>query len=195
MNFKKSLILLTAVILIFSMSGCKAFTDGFTEGLKQSKSSETTQPTTIEALGLPLSITVPSGWEEAEGLHDNAQIQAKSGNPEGYILIIAEDKSDFTDSMTLRDYYDIIKSNFSNSLTDLELGSDKPHKINGFDAIQIQIKGTASNVKLIYLVSCVETDEYFAQIITWTINSKFEEIKPEFESIINSFNTTDGSNI
>jgi hypothetical protein len=57
-------------------------------------------------------------------------------------------------------------------------------KVNGFDALQVDISGTAKNgMKLHYLETFIKTDKQFVQLLIWCVESKFTAYRSEFESL------------
>ncbi|CAN5222388.1 hypothetical protein BH20ACI1_BH20ACI1_24640 [soil metagenome] len=132
-------------------------------------------------------ITVPGSWKKRTDLHEEAVIQA--GNPfaEQYMVIIRDDRTDFGKNFTLDTITEIARDNFTKAATETSLTDPIPVTINGYSAKQFETSGEVENIKIKYLYAIVETPNSFYQILTWTLNSKFDENKSTFLEVINSF--------
>jgi len=60
-------------------------------------------------------------------------------------------------------------------------------EINGSDAVQYEVVGSIQGVKLHYLYTIVESDDYFHQIMLWSDQSMFPSQKELFEEISASY--------
>lgn len=136
------------------------------------------------------SITLPSGWQEMPGLNPEASIQAAkvTMNDENYLLVISENQSDFSDDTALEDYMNLIKDiQMEQSIENGVFSDPEATTINGLNAYQFEVRGEIEKVKIGYLVTLVESDEHFHQLIFWTTDQKLDSSKEIYQEALQSF--------
>jgi hypothetical protein len=131
-------------------------------------------------------IILPKGWKEYRKLHDNAEIQAAHLKKESYVIVLSENKEDF-DEMTLEKHSKLTRTGILESLKKPTINRLPDLTINGRPAIQFEISGVINNIKIVYLHTTVETNEYFHQILAWTLKSKYNDNKESLQKVIKSF--------
>jgi hypothetical protein len=140
------------------------------------------------------SITVPDDWTNDMQLNPQAIINISNQVKEKYAIVFTEPKEAFADDMTIKDYYEIIMNNIKTKMDISESTEPQEVMINNYPGLLYEIHGEVEKIKVGYLCAIVETDEYFHQIMTWTLESKFDEYKDEFTKIIGSLKELDESN-
>ena len=133
------------------------------------------------------SITVPSSWQENLSVNPIANIVEGSPLQDQFIMTISESTADVTDSFTLDNFYNNIKENMLSSITNSEISDLGEVTINGLKGMQFELKGEVEGVKLGYLVTAVQSENHFHQVIAWTLQSTFDSKRDELNEIINSF--------
>ena len=141
-----------------------------------------------------VTIDLPDGWTNAEPpASANASVQILALNkPAGTgVLVGAEDRADVT--WSLKEYatrsIDRLKNSpkFTNtSQTDLEA-----IKVNGHDAVRCEFRCTVGGVKLAYLNTYVQTDKSFLSVSAWSVQSKFDRLKPTLATLATAVKETD----
>jgi len=169
------LFLCTMVIMsLIATNGC---TDGTSEGLKVITSED----------GF-CQLEVPNDWSLQSDLNDYANIQAANFHEDLYVITISEYKIDFTDDYTLESYSDISLQNFADGVTDFVITSGPTRlEINGQRALQYEIRAESEGANVVAIITIVNGDKGFHQIMTWTILSKYEKNKSLLKSVTNSF--------
>lgn len=127
-----------------------------------------------------MEITLPAGWKKETQLNDVAQIQASLMAEDKWLLVIGEDKGSFAPDMTVKDYYDIIVENNFSALENATIGEPKNVEIGGNPALQTEIQGELSKVKVAYLLTIVQTPKQFTQIMFWTGQQKMDSSRDTF---------------
>jgi bifunctional DNA-binding transcriptional regulator/antitoxin component of YhaV-PrlF toxin-antitoxin module len=158
---------------------------------KQSGSSG--QSTTIKSADGKFQLTVPDGWKETSGLHDKARIQAANERDELYVIVLSESKSDSGPDITLDKFTDLMRKSLMEKKGATDSAQPEPVTINGNDTRQYELHGTVANVKAAFLVSTVETQDHFHQVITWAKETKYDENKATLKRVIESFRTVPAS--
>ncbi len=182
MKFKiqKFFIPISLLIVLFT-SGCQVAN-------RIVKEVEKTQaPQTIIGTDNRAQLTVPGNWQKRTDLHDEAEIQAANLFKEQYVIVMSESKIDFSDDLTLKDFTDLIIGSTKKTINDVVITEVKTVKVNGYDANQFEITGTVDKVKARWLYTLIEAPNNFHQIVTWSLQSKFEQNRETFMEVINSF--------
>jgi hypothetical protein len=193
---KKFLLSITALILIFVLfTGCSLIKqEPAGQGTENNPSTENSPSTeekpkdiqTVQSENSSLSMDFPKSWKETN-LNDIATIQMAAVLKEQYMIVIEESALDFDESFTLDDYTAIIVENMKAGvegaeepiLSDITVGSSVPAK-------QFELTGTVDKIKVKYLITCIENNGVFYQVITWSLQSRYDEAKPVFDEILTS---------
>lgn len=169
---------LTAIVLlVFAVAGCKQV-------------QNLAQPTVLKSSDGKFQLTVPAGWRENSSLNDQADIKAGNSLAEMYVIVITEQKADFTDETTLDQYTKITRDSMISNLESAESSPPVPVTINGNTARQYELQGVNKNVKLAYLVTSVETGAHFDQIVTWTLQSRIDKNQTTLQKVTETFRPT-----
>ncbi|MCL2884124.1 MAG: hypothetical protein FWF49_01385, partial [Oscillospiraceae bacterium] len=140
----------------------------------------------IKSTDSNLSLTFPASWSKQD-MNDQATIQMALPSKEQYLMVIEESASDFASDFTLADYTSSVLTSMSAKLTgpnapainDAAVGGGSPAK-------QFELTGTLQQINLKYLVTCVELDGIFYQLIAWSTASKYDAARPAFDTILAS---------
>lgn len=134
------------------------------------------------------SIDVPKNWKDAPDLNEDASIGAQNLFEAGFALVIAEPKEDFEEGFVLADYTQLIVSLMQQNIPDAKTpGKLRQLDVDGLPAEQLILTGTVDNIKIGYVITTIESDEGFYQVITWTLLSRLKEKHPLLRSIGRSF--------
>ncbi|WP_426347977.1 hypothetical protein ACPWSR_09395 [Alloiococcus sp. CFN-8] len=133
-----------------------------------------------------IEVTVPEDWEEIDNLNSSANLQIGNLQKEQYTIAISELASDFSDSFGLQEYYDAIIPPMQQNITNAEVSDIENVKIDGNDAIQFHLTGEVDNIKITYLITVIKSQDYFHQIISWTLKSMYTEYEDLYKSIAGS---------
>jgi hypothetical protein len=134
-------------------------------------------------------ITVPSDWKTSTELNAKASIQAADEKNDMYVVVMTDDKANYS-SMSLEDHSSQTLGALTRATTDVNKEGPTSLTINGDPALQYEVSGVSSNVKVVYLHTTVETDEHFQQIIVWTTQTQYNKRKDLLQNIIQSFKET-----
>jgi hypothetical protein len=177
-------ILVLTLALIFALTGCSTFMEGFREGIGVGNDAD--GPQTVSSAESNLSLVFPGSWKENE-LNSIASLQMAQVVREQYLLVIEEYTSDFGYSFTLDDYASTILNNMLNTIDTTDSPVIRDTKIGlDINAKQFEITATVDNIKAKYLVSFAEVNGIFYQFVAWSLQSKYDAAKPVFEEILDS---------
>jgi hypothetical protein len=169
--------LITVVLLVCVVAGCKQL---------QSLS----HPTVLKSKDGKFQLTIPAGWRDDPTLSERGDIKADYPFKEMYVIVITEAKADFTEEVTLDQYTAMTRDSMTSVLSSSELSPPLPVTINGNAGRQYEIQGAMKNVNLAYLVTTVETSDYYHKIITWTLRSRIDANQTTLQQVAASFRPT-----
>ena len=144
--------------------------------------------TTITSPDGLASIVLPSGWkqEQAQELHDQADLQASDRANEMYVIVMSENKEDFRD-MTAEKHSQFTRSALTEKLESPEVSAPAQVTTGGLTGTQYEIRGGVDNLNIAYLHTTVESPTHFHQILAWTLKSRFDKNRPVLDAVIQSF--------
>ncbi len=92
--------------------------------------------------------------------------------------------SDVADRLDWQTFAESLKVKLMGNLSQSTSSEMQKIKVNGFDALQVDIGGTLKNgMKVHYLETFIKTDKQLVQILIWCFESKFMAYRSEFESL------------
>ncbi|MCD9020236.1 RDD family protein [Cohnella sp. NL03-T5] len=139
-------------------------------------------------------ITAPSSWSNDSDLHQDADISISNRYAEKYFIVLSESKQGFDDGTTLADYEKIVEEHFVAEMGHKEFVMDPHHtEINGNPAIQFSFHITVDEFPATYLVTVVETQSHFHQLLAWTLKDKYSSLQVELSNITVSFREAVGN--
>ncbi|WP_146187775.1 hypothetical protein [Limnohabitans sp. T6-5] len=157
------------------------------------KISQTTATSTQSTPIAPLSfsskdqtfkITLDSGWMPLLVPNQSPQLSLKNPTADTYLIINTNNISDISDWGA---YSENTKTRLTGNLTNSTFSDFEKIKVNGFDALQGEIGGTLKNgLKVRYVLTTLKTNEKIIQILTWTTESRFNQVKRDLQNIPNN---------
>lgn len=120
-------------------------------------------------------------------MNEAASIKASNPLQEMYAMVITEEKSDFSDEMTLQEYTEIVLESMEENVEKPDATSPLTVMVNGLEGRQYLLQGEVKNVKVTYLVTTVETAANFHQIVTWTLTSRISKNRTALQGVTDTF--------
>lgn len=144
------------------------------------------QALTVASENGAFTVMLPIGWEQITdySLNDVAQLQAHNKNPELYFLLYAINKSDVT--ISYEDWAEKNYTNFTNSLKDVEVTDTAETRAGGNRADQIEFTADLEGIKLKYLMTFVEGENYYGQMLCWCGESDYQDNLSAFVATVRS---------
>jgi hypothetical protein len=145
-------------------------------------------------------LSIPDFMAATTELNEEASLQYMDAKSEAYVIVIDEPKQDFVnafvatgqynDSLTVIDNYSQIQlALIKEKMTESAINDPKSLKINGLDAIQLELTGKMAEVKfeIAYHITFVESPKNMYMIMSWTLKDYEKKFKPVYEKIASSF--------
>lgn len=170
---RKLLVLMVCSILMFS--GC---------GENNSKVKQT-----YTSYNDKFTVMVNSGWQEAERgtLNTSADIELADFKNEKFFVALMENKEDF--NWTYDEYVNnTIEANSSvyPGITDSEKNDIKIGEYN-CKYVELKVTTESSGINTYMQIYYVETENYYGQLLAWTLYSKKDEYRDEFIELVKTF--------
>lgn len=137
-------------------------------------------------------ITVPGGWKEEKNLNDSADLQASHRPSEMYVVVLSEPKTDL-DEMTLEGHSKLTRQALIDGVKKPQVSPPFALKVGDMAALQYEIRGSMDGVNIVYLHTTAESPNFFHQILTWTVPSRFEKNKDTLQKVIAMFREVPGT--
>jgi hypothetical protein len=181
---KKILCFTTFVIITLAFSGCGTLVN---EIKNKTGNRGASADKVIKSNDNKSQITVGGDWQEDKELNAEANIQASNRQKEKYIIVISEPKEDFSVDMKIEDFANIVRDGIIQSGENVNATEPVDMTINGLPGKYFEVQGEVQKVKVRYLAAVVNGKNTYHQVLTWTLNSKYEENKEELKKVIQSF--------
>ncbi len=179
----RNVVLLLVPVMLLT-SACRS-------GSKESAAGKAEAPAVATTITSPdglASIVLPSGWkqEQAQELHDQADLQASDRANEMYVIVMSENKEGFRD-MTAEKHSQLTRSALTEKLEAPEVSAPAQVTIDGLKGTQYEIRGGVDNLDITYLHTTLESSTHFHQILAWTLNPRFDKNRPVLDAVTQSF--------
>ena len=144
------------------------------------------KPKRVVFLDESFAVIMPATWSLRSDLNDSAELQMGNSFKEAYAVILSDNKMDL-DDLSLDEHSNLTRSFISSGLRNYE-GSDPDYFYVGeFEAVRYRLEGIIDGIHAVYWHVTIETDEYFHQILLWSLKSRFSKNEDDFESVVQSF--------
>lgn len=181
--FKNILTFFLIGLIMASFTGCGAIVDS----IKNSGGTDTQEEKIVKSEDGKFQVSLPSDWEETTELNDIAVIQAANMSAEKYLVVISESTADFTEDVSLEDFAELSMDNILYAAENSTSTDFEDITVNGLSGKAFEVQGEVSNVKACYYVIALKGKDHLHQIITWTLNSKYDENIEELKQAAQSF--------
>ncbi len=196
LNLRPSCPKLLIVLLTVTMLGC-----GPTETTNQVVESVETESSQRVVRNLrgenivskmsPVRLRLPRNWSPvpSNNLHPTAELQAHNPSREIFVIVLGEDRTqEVTDgalNQQAQSYLQILKAGLNQVLSQENL--TEVNKVNGFDAVQYNVRGEVFGTEVAYLHTTVAMNDRYYQVVAWTPNSRYSQNVDEMQAIIQEF--------
>ena len=143
------------------------------------------QPETFLSASGEFQVTADDSWSVHDDLHDEADLSIGSLFEEKYLIVLTEPKSDFSEDYSLEDHTLWVEESFAGE-SPLPVAANET-SIGGYEAQQFEFDDVVDDYAITYLVTTIETEEHFHQLIAWTLTENFGRLEQELRDVTASF--------
>lgn len=145
------------------------------------------------------SLELPDFMSLTDSLNPNATLQYQNLDKELFVIVIEEDKKEFTRKIidnhaeevyppNLKGYTDIIKHSISETIAISAQTEIEDLEINGLAAKSFNIQGeTQDKIPVYYHFTIVKGNDKYYQIAQWTDKGQKSVLEPQIMKIAKSF--------
>lgn len=140
--------------------------------------------------GHTISLEYPESFLRTFNLNPDASVELFDEKTDSYIILIEDEKEllkVLDVNYTNDTYFDETISAMSETAVITEKKNAKSFKTaSGNNAKQIEIFTEEEGIKIYYLITTIESNDYFYKILCWTVRENYEKQSPAFMRISNS---------
>ncbi len=132
-----------------------------------------------------VQLLMPGTWGKME-LNENSELEVGNAQLEEYLIVLNEVKEDLY-GWNLDKHSRVTLANLISSLAFPKITGPKSMTINGYPAVQYEIRGASESTNVIYLHTTIEGPTLFSQVLAWTLPSKWDKARPTLDRVIGSY--------
>lgn len=144
------------------------------------------------------SISIPSFLTKVSNLNEDASLQYQHALKEFYVIVIDEPKEELLKALmeydledkysnNVQGYANLVLDNFERVISVSRTSDVIDTLIREMPARVLNINGTLEDIGAYYSFACVEGENHYYQILTWTLSRKENQYKEKMKRIIYSF--------
>jgi Tfp pilus assembly major pilin PilA/TM2 domain-containing membrane protein YozV len=138
-------------------------------------------------------INLPKSWKQIPELSEEASIKYGNAYREQYMVVMSEPKEDFSSATDLQAYNEILlEQNYRPNINNLSINSMDEVSFNDLKGLKYEIRGEVGNVKIVYLLTILEGENHFHQVLFWTLPTKWRSSKDVYEAALTTFAECNG---
>ncbi|TVQ25511.1 MAG: hypothetical protein EA367_00840, partial [Leptolyngbya sp. DLM2.Bin15] len=148
------------------------------------------QGETVTSLDGTIALRLPKGWQRAQDLHDQAELQIANEAEQLYIIVLTDLKASRTErsDLSIDDHASFTLNALSSRLAEPSISPPTDvQRIGSYRARQVKVQGHLDSVAITYLHTTIETRHAFYQILAWTAPEQFDSHREQLQTVIDSF--------
>lgn len=130
-------------------------------------------------------LTSPPGWQQQQ-LAGPFTLSLTSVSQDAYITLKTLPKENIA-NLNLDQVAQLNRQASSLTFVDLDAQTTKVEAVNGYPAVQYELRGSTDDVKIVLLLTMVETPDHFYQLLAGTSEFSYKRYQETFQNIIQSF--------
>jgi hypothetical protein len=151
-----------------------------------------TEPETVQFFEGQFQALKPASWSMQSNLNDVADLQMGNRFKDVYCTVLTEAKVDFADDLSVETFSDLTRKMLTESLSDLTETGPKMLEYSGQPAVLYELVGSIDNTRIKYWHVSIESPTHFHQVVLWSLPSKFDANKADFEAVLHSIRVVNG---
>lgn len=150
------------------------------------------EPETVQFFEGQFQALKPASWSMQSDLNDVADLQMGNRFKDVYCTVLTEAKVDFADDVTVETFSDLTRAMLVESLSDPTETGPTTMEYSGQPAVLYELVGSIDNTRIKYWHVSIESPTHFHQVVLWSLPSKFDANKADFEAVLGSIRAVDG---
>jgi hypothetical protein len=181
------------LLLAIALGGCRAVTptsdsrEANAAPAKTAPQKASTQSATFTSSDGKTQLVVPHNWAKAENPNSTATLEVKDPSGEIDISVQSELKEKFQGLFSLQQFAEMSRDVSAGLFQQPQISEAKQLTINGYSALQSEVRGEFGGFNLIQVHTTVETPEYYHHILAVLPSNKFEKEQAIVQQAIASF--------
>ncbi|MDF1823252.1 MAG: hypothetical protein P1U68_01345 [Verrucomicrobiales bacterium] len=140
-----------------------------------------------------VEIMAPGSWSVRNLENEVASLQIGNLIGSQFLIVISEEKSEFVDEFSIRDYAGTINEQMKEVLVDAIETELLSLEVGGLTALQNELEGNIDGTGIAYLNTFIEGKDHFHQVLTWTLRETKLTHFPLFRKTVMTFQETNKS--
>ncbi len=174
-----------ALIAMASLGGCN--TIRLINYLADGGEAESRAPQEVVSSDGRYSFTIGGRWREAAGeLSDDAILEVANDRADSYVLLLTEDKLNFSEGSTPVDYALLVFNSFEESYENVEMTDTDTLQSGGMEGVTMAIQGETEGIRVKYWIDCLENDGEFVRVMGWTALGRAEDNEEAIREVMRS---------
>ncbi|GEM_PF-2078125 len=174
-----------ALIVMASLGGCN--TIRLINYLADGGEAESRAPQEVVSSDGRYSFTIGGRWREAAGeLSDDAILEVANDRADSYVLLLTEDKLNFSEGSTPVDYALLVFNSFEESYENVEMTDTDTLQSGGMEGVTMAIQGETEGIRAKYWIDCLENDGEFVRVMGWTALGRAEDNEDSIREVMRS---------
>ncbi len=141
----------------------------------------------LKDAGNNFQISIPASWKTMTDLSEDADIQAGNSIDGKYLMVYIEKKEDYTDFDDLDGYAALTLKNWTSRAGDITTEKHEELTIDGMNAKSFFVNDSDKGTLFRNIVTFVESDTFFVQVVIYSERSKFDNYLKEFKKVSGTF--------
>lgn len=184
------LAMIVAIVLLVGCNNSNQVVKGEDKSKEAGSMKKIELSTEIVSVYGDFGIEVPRGWSEDEEIinsNDLISLAASSDESEKSVFIIRYVKDELEINVPIEKFEEMVKKDLEANITDFKSGRSSEVKVNGGGGVQFEAQGVMNKEFYSFLVTIVDREDSFYQIIAYTTQNKYTKSKDEFKAIVQGF--------
>ncbi|HEX9775156.1 MAG TPA: hypothetical protein VGB83_06220 [Actinomycetota bacterium] len=151
------------------------------------RQSGTGQPTAVVSSDGRFSLRIPGSWSALDDLNDEATIQAGDEFGAEFAIVIVDDKRDLAVD-GLREFSELTRGLLAESFD--SGGTTRNSRVvraGRLWGLQHEIRASVDGINVVYLHTVFRGRGSYAQVVAWTVPSRFDAAKARLNDVVKSF--------
>ena len=133
-----------------------------------------------------IKVMVPGTWTKLPELNKQASLQVGNKSKEVYLIVITDTKADL-DNLTLEKHHQQTRDRMLQKMKNASATQTVSVTIDGHPALQDELTGTEKGTNVVFLHTTVDDGDYFQQILSWTLKSRWQKQNQLLREVTASF--------